>query len=157
LYNGFILKGSFMHKILIMTAVLFAFISCNTENQNGRGDSMESPENAVAYYCEEFFKSAPPNWNKEAAKNAYNMLSSRAQKNLPVQIDVLSGRLALFAGVQDIPDEGFEIVGLVDSGKNSAIVETKWNYSADLIRDTATIRVFYLVKEGGKWKIDAIR
>jgi hypothetical protein len=116
-----------------------------------------TPEDVVAVFCENFFVSAPPNFDSEAARMAYGMLSSSTQSNLNGIKAGLSGRLTVFAGFKEIPDLGFHISGVLEKTDELALVETCWHYVSDDEDSTEMVKVFVLARQEGLWKIDDIQ
>ena len=118
---------------------------------------LHTPEEVVAVFCENFFDSAPPNHDQMAARLAYKLLSNSTQSDLSGIRAGLSSRLSLFAGVQDAPDLGFQIMRIIDKTDEWAWVETRWDYSGENNELNSEVRVFALAKQGGEWKINDIQ
>lgn len=110
------------------------------------GHDAKDPESTVTAFTENLFKSAPPEFNRTAIKNTVDQLSTSAKKNV-----TSLGALANFAGVHDIPDLGYRIVAIYKKD-NRAAVKARWDYSAGPV-----VKLFYLVRENGKWKIESIK
>jgi hypothetical protein len=121
-------------------------------------DSMylQTPEEVVALFCENFFDAAPPHFDNEAAKNAYRLLSASTQQNLNGIRAGLSGRLTMFAGVQDVPDRGFHVTGTIGT-EETAWVETCWHYDSGHDDPMTSVKVFALALQEGEWKINEIQ
>jgi hypothetical protein len=117
----------------------------------------QTPEEVVAVFCENFFESAPPNSDNEAAKTAYMLLSSATQSSLSGVRAGLSSRLAMFAGVQELPGHGFHIRGVLAKTEEEALVETCWHYTSGEEDSITAIKVFALAWQEGMWKIDEIQ
>jgi len=113
---------------------------------NFMGPDAKTPESTVTAFTENLFKSAPPEFDRTAIKNTVDQLSTSAKKNI-----TSLGALANFAGVHDIPDLGYRIVAIYKKD-NRAAVKARWDYSGGPV-----IKLFYLVRENGKWKIESIK
>lgn len=105
----------------------------------------------VENFMENFLKTAPPNPDQDAAQKAANLLSQKSRESLGDPGISLTGALARFAGVQDLPNQGYSI-DKINEEKGRASVETTWKYSGRLVKKT-----FQLAFENGSWKIDSIR
>ncbi len=125
--------------VLIVLMIIFAAVKLIDPGA-------KNPESTVRAFTENLFKSAPPEFNRTAIKNTVDQLSVSAKKNI-----TSLGALANFAGVQDIPDLGYRIVAIYKKD-NRAAVKARWDYSAGPV-----IKLFYLVRENGKWKIESIK
>lgn len=109
----------------------------------------EIPQEIVANFIESFIRSAPPTSNAQALADASSLLSDDVKMGMPTELT--SGDLARFVGVQDIPDNGFEM-GDVTYSDNTAEVQTTFKYSGG-----DTVKVFQLSIIDGLWKIDGVR
>lgn len=114
-------------------------------------------QQAVGTLIEGLVASAPLN-NDEESVNAAVGLFSEGEKS---QIPVSSGeyRLAGYFGVQDVPDEGYEIINIeyMDnpaSGEENAMAEVTvtLKYSGGNVQ-----RVILLTKSGDSWLVDGIK
>lgn len=104
----------------------------------------------VKIFCDNFFK-GPPATNEQGVMIAFGLLSQKAKQSMPVVGPSPSAALASFAGVQDVPDQGYTI-DEISEGAAKATVKTTWNYSSGNVTKT-----FELGKEEGNWKIDALQ
>lgn len=117
------------------------------EKKVGVTDSLAA--SVVKIFCENFFK-GPPALNDVGVMRALDLLSQRAIKSISTIGPSPSAALTYFAGVQDIPNQGFTIDEVSKEG-DKATVKTTWKYSSGSVK-----KVFSLVKENGSWKIDFI-
>lgn len=105
----------------------------------------------VTDYMNYFEQAAPPEADTDAADNAYDLLTERAQ-SLKEEGIAVSSYLAQFSGVQDLPDEGFEIDFVATGPGDTKEVTTTWKYSGGAVQ-----KVFYLENVDGDWFIDSIQ
>ncbi len=118
---------------------------------------LHTPEEVVALFCENFFDAAPPRFDNEAAKNAYMLLSASTQQDLNGIRAGLSGRLAIFAGIHEAPDQGFHVTGTLAETEETAWVETCWHYDSGYDDPMKSTKVFALARQEGEWKINEIQ
>jgi hypothetical protein len=109
----------------------------------------EEAEKAGFQFILDFIEVGPPSMDQAAAERAYQALSSRAQAN--INQETLSSDLAMFVGVQDMPDEGISVENLVLAEDGSAILTVGLNYSGG-----RALRAITLIKENDEWRVDAI-
>ncbi len=112
----------------------------------------ENPENVVELFLFNFIETAPPESDQQALDIAVSLLSEEAK--VQVGEEPTSGDLGMFVGVQDIPDQGYEIsdISFTDDIDNGfADVEVTFKYSGENV-----IRNFELSKVDGNWLIDNI-
>ena len=109
----------------------------------------QSPKLIVETFCENFFKSAPPNPDKKATEKANSFLSKRAQDLVKQSPNITSG-LARLAGVQNTPQGNTCTVDEVKKVGNIVVVSTTWNYSEP------SPFTFYLIDEDNALKINSI-
>lgn len=153
------------HLYVLMSII--ALSACQQTPESGSAGTAEAlledlwypqtPEEVVAVFCENFFVSAPPKSDNEAAKTAYMLLSSATRNNLSDVRAGLSGRLTMFAGVHEVPGYGFHITGVLSKTEEQALVETCWHYASDDEDSTAMVKVFALAMQEGHWRIDEIQ
>ena len=91
---------------------------------------------------------APPNFDQQAIDQMIDLLSSSAKSRLVAKD---SRSLAMFSGVQDLPDLGASIGSITITDDENAQVETIWNYSGMTVT-----KVFEMTKQEGVWKIEKI-
>lgn len=111
----------------------------------------------VGNFIDSFVSASPPKANQYALESAVDLLSEGAKAGMDES--PTSGNLAMLLGVQDVPDEGYEI-GEVIYKENKAsnikdgLVEISvvLNYSGG-----DTERFFLLSKVDELWQIDGIR
>jgi len=109
----------------------------------------EEAEIAGFQFILDFIEVGPPNMDEAAANRAYLALSSRAQADM--NQETLSRDLAMFVGVQDMPDQGVSVENLVFTTDDSAILTVGLNYSGG-----RALRAITLIKENDEWKVDAV-
>ena len=109
----------------------------------------EEAERVGFQFILDFIEVGPPSMDQAAAERAYQSLSSNAQAS--VNQETLSRDLAMFVGVQDMPDEGVSVENLVLAEDGSAILTVGLNYSGG-----RALRAITLIKENNEWKVDAV-
>jgi len=110
----------------------------------------EEAEKAGFQFVLDFIEVGPPSMDEAAANRAYQALSSTAQAS--IDQETLSRDLAMFVGVQDMPDQGVSMENLVLTEDGSAILTVGLNYSGG-----RTLRAITLIEENAEWKVDAIK
>lgn len=129
-----------------------------TEDQSVYEDEIYvlGAEETVEFFLYNFFMTAPPDPDPGALTGAVSLVSEGAR--VAMGGSPTSSDLAAFVGVQDIPDEGFEIGDVVYPENaatgvedEAATVEVTLMYSGG-----DTVRVFSLSKIRGHWLIDEI-
>ncbi len=103
----------------------------------------------VKTFCDNFFK-GPPAINEQGVMLAFNLLSQKARQSMSVIGPSPSAALASFAGIQDVPDQGYTIDNIAETTQK-ATIKTTWKYSSGPVSKT-----FDLEKENGNWKINSI-
>lgn len=93
--------------------------------------------------------SGPPEVDETAIETMFSLLSKGGQNRVLAGPSKSAG-FAMMAGVQDLPDQGFDVQTITVTGE-TAEVETKWNYSGGMV-----LKKFQLVKEDNSWKIEDI-
>ena len=109
----------------------------------------EEAERVGFQFILDFIEVGPPSMDEAAANRAYQALSSGAQAN--INQETLSRDLAMFVGVQDMPDQGVSVENLVLAEDGSAILTVGLNYSGG-----RTLRAITLIEENAEWKVDAV-
>lgn len=104
----------------------------------------------VKTFCDNFFK-GPPALNEQGVVIALGLLSQKAKQAMTVLGPSPSAALASFAGVTDVPDQGYTIDEISEEAAK-ATIKTTWNYSSGPV-----IKTFQLGKENGIWKIDSLQ
>lgn len=104
----------------------------------------------VKTFCDNFFK-GPPAINEQGVVIALGLLSQKAKQSMTVVGPSPSAALASFAGVQDVPDQGYAI-DEISEGAEKATIKTTWKYSSGPV-----VKTFQLGKENGSWKIDSLQ
>lgn len=113
---------------------------------------VENPEEVVELFLSNFFETAPPESDQQALDSAVSLFSEEAK--MEIGDEPTAGDLAMFVGIQDISDQGYEISGIEytdDVNQGTAEVEVTMNYSGG-----DTIKVFSLSKFDGNWLIDTV-
>jgi len=103
----------------------------------------------VKTFCENFFQ-GPPALNEAGVIRALSLLSQKATNSISTIGPSPSAALASFAGVQDVPDQGYTIDEISEEAEK-ATIKTTWKYSSGPVSKT-----FDLEKENGSWKINSI-
>jgi hypothetical protein len=109
----------------------------------------EEAERVGFQFILDFIEVGPPSMDQIAADRAYQALSSNAQAS--VNQETLSRDLAMFVGVQDMPDQGVSVENLVLNEDGNAILTVGLNYSGG-----RALRDITLIKENDEWKVDAV-
>ena len=139
----------FILVLMVLLSLFFVLIS----DKEDRGEEVLTEEQAIEEvgvgFINNFLLIAPPSEDEEAMERALNTLSERALGEIGAETQ--SRDLALFVGVQDIPDNGFEVKDIVIKDANSAILEVELKYSSG-----SAHKDIHFVKEEGKWKIDSV-
>lgn len=107
-------------------------------------------EMAGTSFLNDVFASAPPTSDPEAKERAYNALTPSAQET--VGENAQEANLALFVGIQDIPDQGITVEDLRPDSDTQMSITVNLNYSGS----GPAIRIINLVNEAGVWKVDSI-
>ena len=145
----------FLGVIIILVVVfLGVFALGDKENdikvENGQSPSdKEMAEGVGKSFMEDFMAIAPPSEDLEAEVRILGKMSERALGE--IDTETLSRDMALFVGVQDIPDQGVDFKEVNMENDVSAVLEVELKYSG-----SSAHRNIHLVKEGGEWKVDSI-
>lgn len=139
----------FILILVIFLSLFFVFFSGKESMEKHEVDDVQKANEVAVNFINDFLLTAPPSNDLGAKERALEYLSKRAFNNL--DMEKLSRDLALFVGVQDIPDQGvdFKKVVIEDDGSASLVVEFKYS-------GVSTHRNIHLIKEDGEWKIDAV-
>lgn len=121
----------------------------NGLDQSADDLSAEAAEIVGFTFINDFVALAPPSSDPGAAERAYAALSSAAQQQVAPQ--TISRDMAMFVGVQDVPDMGVSVENLIMEEDGSATLVVGLNFSGG-----PTWRRVSLVPEGGVWKVDSI-
>lgn len=153
--------------IVVITSVLFINrgdeqVSPGTESnlpadEATMQEEQTAPEDVVESFMDYFLASAPPEVDEDAVDNAVALMSEGAKMQLGE--DFSSSSLAAFMGVQDIPDEGYEI-GEVNYVDNEATGEENALAEVEVILDYSgedAVKTFVLSKTDSGWLIDSVR
>ncbi len=140
------------------TAVLFVFLLLIFIFLGEREDMDHvveaSPEElavreAGTSFVNDFIAMAPPSEDLEAKERVMSKLSNKALNE--IGDDSPERDIALFFGVQDVPDRGFDIEEVLLEGDDSAVLKVKLDYSGG-----SAYKSINMVKEDGKWKVDSV-
>lgn len=119
-------------------------------------EKLPDPESTVNSFLTNFILSVPPTTNTEAVEKASSLLSEGAKMGM--EDEPTSGDLAMLVGVQDIPDNGYEIGNVVykdnvaaDIEDGLAEVSVTLKYSGGDVE-----KVFLLSKVEDSWQIDGV-
>lgn len=143
-------------KLLILLAILIVlvvgalFYYLNPGQEVIVEDEKGLPSEVVSAFIESFIQSAPPAI-PGADEEAFDLLAEGTQAMFSDDVS-LAGQLAMFVGVQDIPDLGYEISSEEVMEEKKVQVETIWRYTGMEVE-----RYFILVEEEGGWKILEVR
>lgn len=97
----------------------------------------------------DFIAIAPPDSDSDAMERVYAALSGSAREQ--VSPESLVRDMAMFVGVQDVPDEGISVEDLSVINQTQATLVVGLNYSGGRI-----LKNINLVAEQGEWKVDSI-
>lgn len=100
-------------------------------------------------FMQNFIAQGPPAPDLDARQKAYDALSSNAKAS--VSQDQLARGLALFVGVQDMPNQGISVEDLQVGGDQANLI-VGMNYSGS----SRILKSINMVVENGVWKIDSI-
>ncbi len=100
-------------------------------------------------FFEDFISVAPPANNIEIENRILKTLSEKALEE--IGSESLIRDLALFIGIQDVPDEGIEFVDIKMNDIGTVLLTVQLKYSS-----TPTTRIIHLVYENESWKVDNI-
>ena len=157
--------------VVILTIVGFFFISQNSTEESSLTDTVteesadnnveitqtvSDPEEVVDVFLTNFILSAPPTADEEALQKAVSFLSEGAK--MEIGEEETSGSLALFIGVQDIPDEGYEIRDITYSDNTASGVENSLTEVNVTLKYSGgnTEKTFTLSNVEDSWMIDKI-
>ncbi len=147
-------KNFVWFTIVLLAVFLVLFIFLGKEEVTDAPTDELSPDAVAAKevglsFFDDFIAIAPPAEDPDAEGRILEMLSERALDE--IDVEMLSRDLALFVGVQDVPDQGveFEKITIEDDGSASMVVIL--NYSGG-----SAERHVLLVKEDNDWKVDSI-
>lgn len=136
--------------LALMAGVGYQKIYSQPEANESQANVEEEIIRPVTRFLELQPQSGPPEVSIEAVEEMISLLTKNAQERIAAAPSQIAG-LAMFSGIQDLPDQGTEILGVAQTG-DTAEVETKWNYSGMI-----SVKKFQMVEENGQWKIEAIR
>ena len=100
-------------------------------------------------FIQDFIEVGPPEPNPEAEERVYAALSERAKTE--VSRERLSRDMAMFVGVQDVPDQGVSVEDLQVVDDENVVVVLGLNFSGGRV-----LREVYLVVEEDEWRVDRV-
>ncbi len=100
-------------------------------------------------FIQDFVEIAPPESNPEAEERVYAALSERAKTE--VSRERLSRDMAVFVGVQDVPDQGVSVEDLQVVDDENVVVVLGLNFSGGRV-----LREVHLVVEEDDWRVDKV-
>lgn len=100
-------------------------------------------------FIQDFVEIAPPESNPEAEERVYAALSGRAKTK--ISRESLSRDVAVFVGVQDVPDQGVSVEDLQVVDDDNVAVILGLNYSGGRV-----LKEIRLVVEEDEWKVDSV-
>ena len=145
-------------------------ISTDTTTERTNGDTQEpqlvidkesldrsDPASVVGDFLDSFASAGPPVSSQEALEKAAYLLSEGARAG--VGEAPTSGDLAMLLGVQDIPDEGYEIGEVVYKDNEASGIKDGLAEINVVLKYSGgdTERLFLLSKIDDFWQIDGIR
>jgi hypothetical protein len=111
--------------------------------------SHEEAEQVGYQFMLDVVAAAPSNSDEEAAQRIFETLSSSAREGKSV--DTIASDMALFVGIQDVPDEGVSVEDLQIKSPTEAVLTLGLNYSGGRV-----LRDIHLVVEDMMWKVDSV-
>ena len=110
----------------------------------------EEAEMTAFGFMQDLLAAAPHDGDSEAEQRLYDVLSSEARGQ--VDRETLLRDIALFVGIQDIPEHGVSVENLeVESDTESTLI-VGLNYTIGRV-----LRAIDMVVEDGEWKINEVR
>ena len=101
-------------------------------------------------FMQDVLAAAPGGDDAAAADRVYAALSERARSE--VSEDEIMRDIALFIGIQDVPEHGVSVENLEMHSDTEATLIVGLNFSGG-----PAIRAIDMIIENGEWKVDAIR
>ena len=135
--------------ILVIGGIWFVAKNGSSDKNGTTVPTAEEAEEVGFNFMLDFVKIAPPESDLEAQERAYNTLSSNAKENINEDSIVID--LAMFVGVQDVPDQGISVENLEVIDEENVILVLGLNYSG-----SRAFRALNLIVEDGEWKVDSI-
>ncbi len=129
-------------KIIFFVLLLLILVAFFLKQATNKSDS---PEEVVKNFTNQLFKVAPPDLKKEAIDFVYSKISKNSQKKIKSL-----GDIATFLRSNFLPEKGFEIIKVKKDDK-TAIITVKWAGKSNVV-----FKKFFMILEGGQWKIDSI-
>jgi len=148
-------KNMLLIVALLILMLTGFFIYKNNSGQAMLANQKESLEQnkietVILTFSQNMSRVKPPQLDQAAIQENLSLLTMEAKERVEAGPNLSSG-LAMFAGVQDVPDEGV-MVNTINIQNNTADAQVQWNYSGQDV-----IKYFTLFKIDGSWKIDQIR
>ena len=110
----------------------------------------EAAELTAFGFMQDLIVAAPGLEDEDARARLYEVLSQRAKQE--VARDTLMEDIAIFVGVQDVPDQGVSVENLEVHSDTETTLIVGLNYSGG-----RELRAIDMVVEDGVWKIDEVR
>ena len=142
----------FVVLFLVILLGVFAFWGEGEEvvTENGEQPSdKELAESVGKIFINDLLAIAPPSDDDEAKERMLESLSQSALEK--IDTETFSRDMALFAGIQDIPDQGVEFEEIDMKSDSSATLVVELKYSGG-----SAYRDVHLTIEDGEWKVDSI-
>jgi hypothetical protein len=109
----------------------------------------EDAEEVGLQFMQDVIAVAPPLTDEVAEARLYDALSSAGRAK--VARATLVRDIALFVGIQDVPDQGVSVEDLEITGPGLATLTLGLNYSGGRV-----LRLVHLVIEDGAWKVSSV-
>lgn len=147
-------KNYIVYLVLVFLALVIVSLYIYTQYLDNFRDSssnvltVENAEFVVSAFMDDFVKASPPQFDEEATVRLYEHFSSNLKNEVP--FDSMPGGLARKFGVQDIPDNGVNVLSITVDG-NTATLVLRLNYSGGVVE-----REVFMVVESGEWKVENV-
>jgi hypothetical protein len=118
--------------------------------------NFQNPEEVVEAFLNIFILTAPPSVDEWLFEKALSLLSGGAKTGM--EDEPTSGDLAMLVGVQDIPDNGYEIGNVVYKDNVAADIEDGLAEVSVTLKYSGgdAEKVFLLSKVEDSWQIDGV-
>ena len=111
--------------------------------------SLEDAELTAFGFMQHLLKAVPPVSDPEAKRKMYYSLSGRARSK--ISMEKFNRDIALFIGIQDIPEYGVSVQDLKVTGEREASLIVGLNYSGGPV-----LRSVNMILENSRWRIDSV-
>lgn len=146
-------KATYIILAVIVIGSMVWYFSADNSSSDPSTPGTPSHEEAELTgfgFMNDFVKVAPPSEDKDAANRVYEALSENVKSK--ISKETLSRDLALFVGVQDVPDQGVSVENLIINEDGKATLVLGLNYSGS----GRVLRNVNLIIEDGKWKVNSV-